>query len=974
MSHEQQRLQRPSGDPGPRSSRSNNGSSKCKNNSNSSNRRAPAALIALSRENGDGAVSGASGSPPSLRMPHTPRQIAAIATPKAAARATAGAAAGTATERPSSPKAADVGGSTMGTSKKEGVGCYSRLSAGGVGSHPSSKPLSKLHHASAQVIAIGAPRAATKAAARVATGTATGTPSSAKPASAREKFAGALKRESVGCHSCLPSGGVKGRVLLEAQRQQRQKVPLDPLACKEDCCGICGAPVCRGQSVAAVSLPLSPRSSERYRQLQMRQHRLQLQIHAATRTESTTATTTARTRTDPGAITKGHAATVHCHTSCMRCNACGLPIAAASGRLLYDHTAARVAIAAGVPWNKAIACGIYHAACRERRCTVCGDVVQPSEQYITLTKPEAKAVTSLNRQTTPQRTLKGPEAAAAKGNEQDRVQHARCTRCSTCGQTLEGGAFVIDGSGGVQHSSCFCCCCCFKPLVGRFESHAFFSSTQLLRQQPLVTALQVGAAAAAAAKPHVGSTAAHGGCCCLDCSKRYPKCLCCDRRAAVYAHPDGERKTLPRVLNSAGEAVMRRFRLPYTPCKRPATAATAAADTTAAAAVLCGRCACLPAADTEETAAAAVRRALLALEEDGVRFSSSMRRLQQQLLDFDKMRNEEQHERRAEKNMGAKRPNPSAISATPAALARQPRVTYLCDLALPVILEDFGSLTGARARFSAVVGRGVSPGGSGSSHLFGSCEVLQLRVRPAPLSLVLLAAEVTGAVSLPSLQQEQQLQLLQQRQQSLQVKPQQRQQERVGGPLPEARRLSKMLSYINFGSTRRLDSKEQRQQEEQVPHVLQLRFAKCIRLVRGLPALLLQQHAAHELLHAFIAINQLSPGSKQIEEGWCNVAAARALAAALRSLNSGSSRSRNNSSNSTTNSSKATTRLSTSSSTMQQEQQLGEELLRYQLWKLAVSPDEIYGVGYRHCLGQMSGEGSLGRSLSGLPRCTSILT
>ncbi|CDJ63340.1 hypothetical protein, conserved [Eimeria necatrix] len=972
MSHEQQRLQRPRAGPGPRSSRSNTGSNKCTNNSKSSNRRAPAGLAALSRANGDGAVSGALGSTPSLKLPHAPRRIAATATPKATARATA--AAGTAKERPSSSKAAGVGGSTMGASKKERVGCYSRLSAGGVGSHPSSKPLSQLHRASAEGIAVGASRAATKAAARVATGTFTGKPSSAKPAGAREKFAGALEKESVGCHSCLPSGGPKGRVLLEAQRQQRQKVPLDSLACKEDCCGICGAPVCRGQSFAAVSLPLSPRSNERYRQLQLRQHRLLSQTPASTRTESTTATTKARTRTAPGAIAEDHAAIVRCHISCMRCNACGLPIAAASGRLLYDHTAARMAIAAGAPWNKAIASGIYHAACKERRCTVCGDVVQPSEQYVTLTKPEAKTITSMNRQTTPQTTLKGQEAGAAKGNEQDRIQHARCTSCSTCGQTLEGGVFVIDGSGGVQHSSCFCCCCCLKPLVGRFESHAFFSSTQLLRQQPLVTALQVDAAAAAAAEPHVGSTAAHGGCCCLDCSKRYPKCLCCDRRAAVYVHPDGERKTLPRVLNPAGEAVMRKFRLPYTSCRRPATATTAAADTTAAAAVLCGRCACLPAADTDETAAAAVRRALLALEEDGIRFSSSMRRLQQQLLDFDKMRNEEQHERRAEKNIGAKRPDPSAISATPAAVARQPRVTYLSDLPLPVILEDFGLLTGARARFSPVVGRGASPGGNGSSHLFGSCEVLQLKVRPAPLSLVLLAAEVTGAASLPSLHQQQQLQLLQRRQHSLQVKPRQQQQERVWGPLREARRLSKMLSSINFGSTRRLDSKEQRQQQEQVHHFLQLRFAKCIRLVRGLPALLLQQHGAHELLHAFIAINQFIPGSKQIEEGWCNVAAARALAAALKSLNSGSSRSRNNSSNNSANSSKATTRLCTSSSTMQQEQQLGEELLRYQLWKLAVSPDEIYGVGYRHCLRQMLGEGSLGRSLSGLPRCTSILT
>src|SRR5699024_10455621 len=126
-------------------------------------------------------------------------------------------------------------------------------------------------------------------------------------------------------------------------------------------------------------------------------------------------------------------------------------------------TGTTAAAAAEKPLRELIASRVFHAACMQQHCAVCGEVVGPSEAYVRLPdRAAAEAAAAAAAAATTGKTARaagGPAAtkaaaaaaAAAKNCSKGKVQHARCTRCSTCGESLNESIFITDGSGGVQH-------------------------------------------------------------------------------------------------------------------------------------------------------------------------------------------------------------------------------------------------------------------------------------------------------------------------------------------------------------------------------------------------------------------------------------------------------------------------------------------------------------------------------------------
>lgn len=128
----------------------------------------------------------------------------------------------------------------------------------------------------------------------------------------------------------------------------------------------------------------------------------------------------------------------------------------------------------------------------------------------------------------------------------------------------------------------------------------------------------------------------------------------------------------------------------------------------------------------------------------------------------------------------------------------------------------------------------------------------------------------------------------------------------------------------------------------------------CVRLVKrlvvvgALPRVMVLQHLAHEFIHAYFACKQKVIDDLPAEEGACNVAAAAVLlraGAGLKQLLGDSpafSEGENMSS-----CYEQSTRLQRPGSFNVSFELL---LVRYRLWKMVESTDEVYGVGYRRSL------------------------
>ncbi|OEH80254.1 hypothetical protein cyc_00133 [Cyclospora cayetanensis] len=421
-------------------------------------------------------------------------------------------------------------------------------------------------------------------------------------------------------------------------KQRQQTASLESLAGSASCCGVCGTRVKGGQSYVCVSLKLpSVAQYKAYRRLQQRQ------------ATSAAAGVGGRGVPDEAPATAARedcTISVRCHVSCLRCAMCGLPVAVSEGGLMYDAAAAAAALAAGVSCGEAIHSGVFHTACKQERCAVCGNAVKPSEPFIRL----------------PRRELLSSGVKAS----------LEADPTLTGSRKREGIAASLKGRSVVQH-------------------------------------------------------------------------------ARVAAFVDGSSKTiLPRALNRAAVQLMRKRGLPFTMCKPfavgypPEIAGAALLD---AVAVLCGRCAALPAATTNEDAAAALQSTLRVLEREGVAFSDPMLRLQQLLSRTLGEQNQQQLKSRG----------PPRLRKTPetaAAALKKSLGSSQCSPALPVpvVLTEFGACgisTAAVIAATAARRKGPPIGRGENCHLFGSCEVLQLQLRPVPPPLALAAAEVTG-VSLPS--------------------------------------------------------------------------------------------------------------------------------------------------------------------------------------------------------------------------------
>ncbi|CBZ53245.1 conserved hypothetical protein [Neospora caninum Liverpool] len=415
---------------------------------------------------------------------------------------------------------------------------------------------------------------------------------------------------------------------------------------------------------------------------------------------------------------------------------------------------------------------VAHAKCKERPCAVCHRPISLNEPKVALPidilgEGEKGDETKHNRQSR-SRVEKGSGKSGGvrrfpSGSTTDEAtayQHVACTRCSSCGKGFDPDnnskhLIIFDQQRHPYHPECLACCCCHRPLIGTYEVHEFFGkpdTCEMLLYGSSELPLPAGLPAAVAGGWPTGSfgvergqntklnygaapvkdsgnrvTAKYGGLCCSWCSLRVPRCVCCERRCAVYTNENNE-QVLPRVISQTAIAAAKMAadislgkKLPPTfgQAERAADSVTQrAAGVTAGSTastdllgevkgVVCGQCASLPKVTTEPELRATSSWLQRVFCQAGIAFSHDMIQLQKLIRTINEeevkkkgRRNKDEDAQRAGSVAASKMPTRKVTPSHMGTAVLQKKigssasgvVTWIDDLGVPIELVDFSAL------------------------------------------------------------------------------------------------------------------------------------------------------------------------------------------------------------------------------------------------------------------------------------------
>lgn len=621
------------------------------------------------------------------------------------------------------------------------------------------------------------------------------------------------------------------------------------------------------------------------------------------------------------------------HAGCLSCRECGRPLLPPNREAGKEGVGQRVFIAdfglenedgdgRSADWSASL----LHAECAVRTCAACGETIPVGESFLKLPPRE--------------------------GRRKSLFFHRSCLPCASCGEALlESESVLLDGAAQPHHARCFVCCVCRRPLKGAYEAHEFFSDSSLLAGAPPVCPSEVELAFRKrqrnAQRPPKGAavTAALGGCCCQTCAARTPLCVCCGRRAASFADSAAGKTFLPAALTAASAGLLRRRKIPFERRVPPRGAEGLGKEDFPA--VLCGRCASLPSVVSLETAFQVLRCAASELGRHGLLLSPPLQTQQRRLaLLVEKapprreatLSSQQQQPQQTAGGVGRGEGGSEALREKSVEAEGLPP----CKLAL----QSFDFLQrrreerpGGRVAGQGLQGASPSADAFPGSHTFGCCLTESVQFRRASPSLVQREADalregLEALVGGMALKAGRNPQKQQQQQQHLQPVP------ISSSGFPRASRSASERPPL--GAPRKKTT---------------FSVVRRICLAHGLPAAFALQHAAHELLHAFLAAAQVNVGLD--EEGLCNVGASLVLQARLAELSRLAERRTNSETLQHPNpqpklSAKASRRpqrtTGTDCSSCPASLSVEEDLLKQKLWALAVSSDPLYGGGYRRVL------------------------
>ncbi|KEP59825.1 UNVERIFIED_CONTAM: hypothetical protein HHA_229390 [Hammondia hammondi] len=415
---------------------------------------------------------------------------------------------------------------------------------------------------------------------------------------------------------------------------------------------------------------------------------------------------------------------------------------------------------------------VAHEKCKERPCVVCHRPISLKEPKVALPNAaDARGGGDNGTQNCCQTRSpvekgngkfgRGNQLAnASRREEVTEFQHIACTKCAFCGQGFDADKnskplVLFDQHRQPYHPTCLACCCCRRPLLGMYEVHEFFGKLdtcdQILQDTSKLLPLPAGLAAAMAEGRTAGSrdlgrgenrklhpgeaqnkesgdriTPKYGGLCCAWCSLRVPRCLCCERRCAVYQNEAGKhvlpraitREATPAAKMAADISLGKKQPPPQSgQAERGVNSITKRAGVTASSAtelfgdvkgVVCGQCASLPHVTTESELRETSSWVGQALRQAGIVFTQDMIRLQKLI----KTINEEEAQRqkgkrekaglvqRASAVVTAKTPvrTLTANNMSTAETQKKTRatsssvVTCIDDLGVPIELVDYSTL------------------------------------------------------------------------------------------------------------------------------------------------------------------------------------------------------------------------------------------------------------------------------------------